>query len=441
MIALFSAIFLLLGLLNPVNNNLIDITISFFVFSFCAYTVLNFERKFFVLIVCIFISWLIFASIKEFNLAVIYGSLAGTVLGIILNGLKLLEKTAIWILIFSFLISSFVTSHDLRMMLKRDVPLYTYNNDPGVFLKTHLLMDQGYGYYEAFKIAITGRFGLQTVPGDIWSWRLPTVFLIWKVIPGTNRLSVYYLLIILFVSVFFTVFKIGQKYLGSNLGLLPAYLIFPYFHYAARDQMFLETEWWSLSIFIFGIYFFISNRLFWTTVLLSITVLVREVYILPLGLMLIYSLFREKKLIPVFTIPLFSFSLFFIFHLSQVNHYINTRGTIFSPRIISDTLLLIQKTLAFASWEYLLFQIRPFIFFLLVAIIGCLFLFFKEKKKETIFLLLSFSIFPIIFLKLGTLYNDYWGIIYVPLAIIFAPTSLLIFKNLMFHQKRIRNIA
>jgi NADH:ubiquinone oxidoreductase subunit H len=54
------------------------------------------------------------------------------------------------------------------------------------------------------------------------------------------------------------------------------------------------------------------------------------------------------------------------------------------------------------------------------------------QKKEGLFWLLSFLPFPIAFLRFGTVpYNDYWGVIYVPIAIILAPLSLLAIKRQM----------
>ena len=425
------AVFLLLGILNPAKGNLADLFIGFFIFGFCTHSVLNrYNNRLIVSLFLVFASWVIFDYIKGFAFIVIFASLAGIFLALFLEKLKYAQKLTIWILIGVFLIDASLISKELREFLRRDLPQYTYNNDPSVFLRTYQLMEHDIGYYESFKTAMLGRFDNQIFPQDIWGWRLPTLFLIWKLIPGKYGLSIYILFVTLASLILLTAFNIGKKYLGFPLGLLSSYLIFPYLHYGARDQMFLETEWWSVFLFIFGLYFLLENKNIWAMLFFTLTVLIRELYVLPLGLMMVYSLFRERKLLPIFVIPLFSFSILFIYHAYRVNYYIPSRETIIALRTVSDGLLFVQQTLSFASWEYLLFDVRPFSVLLLTATIGCLFLIKTKYKLDGKILLIAYLPFPIAFLRFGTLpYNDYWGILYVPLTIISAPMILGFIKR------------
>lgn len=377
-------VFLLLGILNHVRGNFIDLVIGIFVFGFVSFVTL-YKYVF-------------------------------------------LERIAIWVLIGCFLVSAWVTGAGVREFLARDLPLYTYNNDPGVFLKTYLLTEQNTDYYEAYKTAQLGRFAQPTVPRDIWGFRLPTLTFIWKILPGTNGLAIYYFFLGLSSLTLLVAHKIGSRYLGSFLGLLSPYLLFNYFHFAARDQMFLETEWWSVCVFIVGMYCLVVDKKFWAVVLLSLTVLIREVYILPIGFMLAYAVFLKRRLIGTLAIPLVAFVFLYYFHISAVSAYINSWGTLLSPRVISNGTLLIQQTLAFASWEYLLYSLRPFLIVLVAAVVGCGLLLRTEKKDEAVLWLLAFVPFPIAFLRFGSVpYNDYWGIMYVPLSLILAPVLLRFF--------------
>ncbi len=379
----FLFLILILGLLNPVYGNRVDAVLGYFLFGFVLFYVFLPER------------------------------------------FHKLRKYAIWVVISIFLITSFSTSSSLRAMLGRDLPLYTYNNDPGVILKTYKLMEEDTGYYDAFAIAQKGRFGMQIVPQDIWGWRFPTLFEIWKILPGSSGLNIYFLYLVLACSFIYCSYLLCTRYLPEKLAIIPAYLVFPYLHFAARDQMLLETEWWSVIVFFIAVFFAIRRRLILAILFFSLTVAIREVYILPLGLMLIYSALKKRELIPLFMIPLLSFLVTFSFHAVFVSHYIDVWGTIFSPRIISKGYFFVQQTLAFASWEYLLFSFRPFWWFLVAALGGCWFVYKTFDKTEAWLLLLSFLPFPIAFLRFGTLpYNDYWGIIYMPIVLVLAPVAL-----------------
>lgn len=382
---MLAAVFLLLGLLNPVSGNWADLLLGSLAFGWC------------------------------FSV-------------IMLSRVRFLTRAGIGVLISIFLASSLVTSADLRKFLTSDLALYTYNNDPGVLYKTYLFLEQGFGYYESYRTAQLGRFEQPIVPGDIWGWRLPTIFYIWKILPG-GGLSIYYLYLILATTTLYAAYQITRRYLGERLAILAPYLLFGYLHFGARNQMLLETEWWAVMVFIGGLYFLINSKKFWTAVLFSLTLLIREVYVLPIGLMLAWAFWKRRDLVPFLTIPLVAYFALFIFHISQVANYIDAWGTLFRPRTVGGTLLL-QQTLAFASWEYFFYQLRLFLMFFLAAVLGLVYLIVKKKRQEAVFLILSFLPFPMAFLRFGTVpYNDYWGIIYMPLVLLMAPLVLVVFAD------------
>lgn len=421
--------FLLLGITNPVNNNLFDISADGFTFGFSTYLVYNFFKKqtFLPAVFLLVIAWISFGYIKGLDQAFILASLMGYLFSVLIQRIQFLKKSAIWILVAVFLLNSIVISRDLRHWLTTDIP---YNNDPGVLLKTYRQVETGIDYYDAYKTAQLGRFAQNIIPGDIWGWRLPTVFYIWKVLPGQTGLAIYVLYLVLAATLLFVAYLIAKKYLDENLAFLSPYLLFPYLHFGARDQMFLETEWWAVFIFIFGLYFLVTRKLFFSTIFFSLTLMIREVYLLPIGLMLIYSIFKQRRLISVFLIPIISFAIFFLYHIYRVNYFIDAWGTLFTARTVNNGIYFLQQTLAFASWEYLLNQFRPFLLFTVAAAIGCLYILKVQKKQEVVFLLLAFLPFPIAFLRFGTTpFNDYWGLIYIPTAIILAPTVLVVFKK------------
>lgn len=100
---------------------------------------------------------------------------------------------------------------------------------------------------------------------------------------------------------------------------------------------------------------------------------------------------------PVFLIPLTAFVALFLFHISAASFYIDAWGTLFRPRVVPFGLFFVNQTLAFASWEYLLFNLRPFLVFLIAALLGGLYVFKKFKKDEAVVLLLSFFLSHLLF--------------------------------------------
>ena len=417
-------VLLVLGLVNPVKNNPQDLFLSFFIFGFSSYLVISSSAFLLPFVASTLITTLIIIFL-ELSTGSIFGTIFGLLAAYLMNWARL-RKYAIFALITIFLISSYAVSKDSRNFLSADLHFFTYNNDPGVFYKTYLQLESRVDYYEAFKNAMISRFDRKIIPQDIWGWRLPTIFYIWKFLPGSTGLSIYFFYLILAGILLYAAFQIGKKYLGENLGFLSAYLLYPYLHFAARDQMLLETEWWSVSLFIVALYFLIAKRAFISTILFSLTVLIREVYLLPVFLIFIYFFIKERKQSIVFLIPLVSFVIFYLYHIYRVSTYINALGTLLSSRTTTSGTFFVQQTLSFASWEYLFFRLRPFIIFLLLSIVGCFLLYRTKFRKDSIIWLLSFLPFPIAFLKFGTVpYNDYWGIIYMPLVLILTPLSLL----------------
>lgn len=421
-LAIFSGLLLILGLLNPVHGNLAAYILGFAVFGFTSGIILGFWSL--LSLVC---GLIVAAVVLGASPMVIGGGLGGWVLARALVRLRL-TAVAVLVLVAVFWATSFVTNGDLLKFLSRDLPLYTYNNDAGVIYKTYLLLAQDFNYYDAYRTAQLGRFAQPLVPGDIWGWRLPTLFLIWDVLPGSGGIPIYLLFLLGAAGTLVVAYLLAKRYLGQKLGLLAPYLVFPYFSFGARDQMIMATEWWAVMPFIAGVFFLVSRRSFWAIIFLTLTVLIREVYVVPIGVLLLWALFKKREAVGIFVIPLLAFLLLYVFHVSWVSGYIDAWGTLMMPRVVDSGWFFIQQTLSFASWEYLLFRLRPFLWFLVMATLGTVWLFARVKKREeAMILLLSFLPFIFFFWRFGTVpYNDYWGIIYVPQVIILAPLALLV---------------
>jgi hypothetical protein len=418
---LFAFLLLVLGILNPAGGSRIDSLIGFFVVGLVSVSVFKNRRVFLLLLALA--SFVSYAKVKGFDLTIVYGLLLGFGLSFLLEKFKA-EKFRVLVLVMAFLTSSVVTSSNLRATLTRDLPLYTYNNDEGAFLKTYKMMKGGVPYYDAYRVAFMGKFANHTVPGDVWGWRMPTIFEMWKIIPGSG-IGIYILYLALSSGMIYASYLVGKRYLGSTLALLPAYLVFPYLHFAARDEIVLLTEWWSVAFFFLGLYLFVARKYFLAILFLALTVLIREIYIMPLGLMFLYFALKLKREAVVFLIPLVAFLVLLFYHVLSLGSYIDAWHSLFSARIVSSGIFFVEQTLSFGSWEYLLFGARPFVLFLVLALSGCWYMYRAGRKDEAWIWALAFLPFPVAFMKFGAVpYNDYWGIMYMPIVLILAPIAL-----------------
>jgi hypothetical protein len=84
--------------------------------------------------------------------------------------------------------------------------------------------------------------------------------------------------------------------------------------------------------------------------------------------------------------------------------------TQFKPRVHNTGASLVNATLAFGSWEYLFYWLRPLTVWLLIALVGAG-LSFQAKKLPLVMMLTL----PFLYLKIGTSeWNHVWGVLYVP---------------------------
>ena len=334
-----------------------------------------------------------------------------------------LQRLIIIPVLILFVISSQINSLGLRDFLAHQPISETYRTDMDDFLKTYYLMGEGLPYYISFKQAVEENAFKSKVSNNLWSWRLPTVFYIWKWLPGESGVGIYYLFLFLSLGgLYLSYALIGELLSKKNqhFAILSAYLLFPYFHFALRDPTLLQTEWWGVFPLLGGIYFLVKNRLNGAIVLFILTVIIRELFMIPLigiGVLLYIKKSREAwKML----LPMGIFFLMMFFHGQQVLRITGANGEFFAPRIHTLGSKIVLSTLAFGSWEYAWNQLRIFPIFYVISLVGIIF-----TKSWFSKYLLVFFVFPVSFLILGSsVYNDYWGIFYMPFVIISTPLIL-----------------
>lgn len=322
------------------------------------------------------------------------------------------------IFLIIFTLSFALISFDL--FLKRSLPLVKskpmpkqYRSDEFVFLRTFYLVKEGINYYTAYNDSVRQNSSGQYAYKSVFEWRLPTVFYFWALF-ASNGLGIGILFIILSSLTLICVYKITENIL-SPIILAPYYLDAYYY-----QTSFLFTEWWGLFFFIFGITSLLNNHKKLTIIFLSFSILTRELFIIPIIFMTLISfLFKKNRLI--FLKILFIFLVFYSVHFALVQNQdvLASQRNIFS-RIHPFNFKQFQHEIAFSMRQYPLLNFRlP----LIIAISTPLILFIKyllSKKLKYLYLLSAISLLFITPFS-GNIYNDYWGITFMPLCLAFFP--------------------
>lgn len=297
-----------------------------------------------------------------------------------------------------------------------------YRSDEKIFLKTYYLVKSGSSYYDAFQRASANDFAHIKLGPDVFTWRLPTVFYFWQLAQNGNQILIlYWILAILFLI---SIYKIVSRLYSTNAALLAVLLVLPYFAgNLSYKTSFLFVEWWALFLFTFGLAFFFYKKLSAAWVLLLLSVATRELMIIPLAAFLILSLWLKKNRIFFATLILFAL-IFFAFH----SHFVFSR---FPAMHQSSTILLRlhapdKKTfltmVSFSMQNYPLTKYRINLFLIMLAIVSLLINIKKIGNREKLYFFIApwsmLAIFPFI---TTTFYNDYWGILFIPLLISTIP--------------------
>lgn len=321
----------------------------------------------------------------------------------------------IFFIVFIFLLGSIINSQKLREYLAIDPPMSQYTHDMGLYLKTFYLM-QNMDYYHAHAIAFQNHAVPHEPPADVWSWRLPTAFYVWRLIPINNGLNIYFIYLLLASVILLLSYKLSLMLVNNAyLAIIPSYLLYSYLHFASYDWTILQIEWWSMLFAIIAIYFIIKNKENFAILFFSLATITREQMLIPAFLIAVVNLIYRYKKWYKYWIPIICFGILFILHTYQINQIVSlSDGSRAFHLRLNGGLELLQNTLAFGSWEYIFFMLKPFaiLFFL-----NGLSLVMVRGRIEM--MLLSFFVLPISYLVIGTSsINQAWGVLYVPIILI-----------------------
>jgi len=121
-----------------------------------------------------------------------------------------------------------------------------YNDDNGIYLRTYYLMDDGWGYYRAFKEGYLGALeGHPGGPPGVFGYRQPTLFMLWRILPGDARAIPYALAVLVSAGTLF--FALAVRRLATPAAVLvSAAGILSYMLWFTTSPMVLFTEPWAV---------------------------------------------------------------------------------------------------------------------------------------------------------------------------------------------------
>lgn len=303
-----------------------------------------------------------------------------------------------------------------------------YRSDESIFLKTFYLMKQGNSYYSSFKYASENGSRKINLTHDASLWRFPTIFYVWSLTSheGFQIFNLFWTLVLISLIL---IYLILRKFVGSLIAIAGPTLLVPYFAdvFAYRTS-FLFTEWWALFFYLAGLCLLIYQKKPFVFFFI-LAVVTRELLIIPILLLFFYSLLIKKNRL-LFLLVIFVFIAFTQFH----------RMIVLRQEVLPVAAPLISRLHSFDKDSFLSmisFSMRkyPFVAYkfhyliLFTSLLSFLVNLFVKIKSNAMYVFLSglsgFLVFPFI---TTSVYNDYWGILFMPILIATIPLILFPFK-------------
>lgn len=368
----------------------------------------------------------------------IFFFLIGVVAGQISWVLK--PKFLLFLLITLFLFGSVLSFQQINQLVGHEPVSENYNHDSYIFLKTVYLMQEGKSYYQAFAEAVVLDVRAEAPPSDIFEYRLPTLFFIWSILPNPG-VSLWVVFLILCSLMIVVSYKTAVRFSSPSMAILAPYLLVPYLLFASKSHWFLITEWWAMIFILLFLFFFLYRKERFAYIFMLLAFLSRELLTIPILANSIFALFLKSRRYLFFFLSILI--VFFIFYLAHV-YFIYQVGV--NPletsvnKLLSGSIGFLRTTLAFATQYYFSIQwgLQNMALYFLISILGLVLVLItnrKEKSSILISYLTCFS-FPIAFLFIAvSRYNDYWGIMYVPLMLCLLPWSLESLNKVFVQRK------
>ncbi|MCE1246495.1 MAG: hypothetical protein LWY06_07625 [Firmicutes bacterium] len=305
----------------------------------------------------------------------------------------------------------------IQMAWEEPVP-GKYNNYNSLNLKTFYLMKHGADFYSAYSLAFAEKADSPGMgPGNLWNWRMPTVFYIWKWLLPKDGFYIFYFYLIICILMLWLMFSIASVYLEHPLNLIAPLLVCPLFVYGAAGFWYTFSEYWGVFFLFAGIWGIFKRNIPVTAAGITLALVTRSFFIIPwAGLMLFVLLKKDRKQILACLLPFVVFAAAFLAHYFKV---MSLSGAEISPpgEWMRGNFSHFLATMGFGSALVSQPEISiPMIVCLAAVVIV------KMKNDHNIRMLAGAAFLPmILFIFVGPeTERAYWGIIYLPFLLLLA---------------------
>lgn len=423
----------LLGLGFPMNQT--EVLINIVLFAFVTWTVLTRLHQGICLklagLVTASLIWVFTGLINDWRLPLALA--LGVGLSWFVNRLVKPRRHLILVipLLLAFIWSSQLSRHVVIDFLNHIPEDKTYVGDWGLFLRTYYEMAD-HDYYQSWVIGFKyhADYGPHP-PRDVWGWRLPLTFYVWRWYSAGEPSAIYYQMLTLVLLALIASYDIARSLLKDHVrgaALLAPFALYPYLRLPTLEPSLLQMEWWSALIGLFGIWALTKRQSYLAMGLFSVSVLMRELMVIPLVLLSVYLILNKRRLWYVSGIPLLIFTGFLIMHTHWIGQHVtfDSGGKAFSLRFHGQGLKLVKNTLNFGRYYYFLASIQPLLVYIVLAFIGCIASIWLSIQKRLPYIAsICFMLLMPSYLIIGTgIYSVSWSALYMPIVLSLSPLIL-----------------
>jgi len=279
----------------------------------------------------------------------------------------------------------------------------SYSYDPYIYLRTHHLMREGRGYYEAFAAANVDDARLDRPPASVLGWRLPTVAWLWR-LAGLRAAFVAFAMAAVVLA-----FLVAREVSGAGFAQLPAALVCGCEWSGASSTRLLFHEYWALPLALGAALLFLQGRVRTAAALSAFVPLVREVFVFPLAA---GAAVEHRKPAPWIIAGACALALYAA-HALAVRAVVPDAG-FGAGHLQGGGVRLVTASLEF-SWLATTGS-RWYIGGL--CLLGIAGLARVTPVRSRAYLLALAVLPPLLFLVWGNRWQSYWGLAYTPFAIL-----------------------
>ncbi len=340
-----------------------------------------------------------------------------------------------WVTVFEVDRRQFGTTPPLFERLERTMPAGSDLSDDYFYIQVRLKMRDGQGYYEAFREGYRENPRWGRDPGEVFSYRLPTVFWFWQLLPAGSRGLVAGMLLVATGAVVGVAFGVSP-WVRLPLAIPGAAAIAAYYIFHGTQTGITYVEPWAsalavMAVSVASLSFTSSRWRVWTVVSVALgvlSVLVRELMIfVPLaGLASAFISSPESRRFRsvAWGAGLGVFVLAYALHYLRVREALShvTDMSVFMTGGLNNLLLGLDYATKFLG--------RTAWFPTVLAMLGILGVLAASEKGARAFLGICAAAPLLLFMFAGNqavneegIRTNYWGIMVVPILYAMGPAA------------------